>query len=91
MSYGLVFAPDARIDWRRLDVSLQEVVLDELDGLCDDPAEGPSEDVVYRHEWMHEDAAGQHYLFLSLAIVVADRSLLVLGVGRHERGFPLRD
>jgi hypothetical protein len=77
MSYALEFAPEAREAWRRLDVALQELVLDRLAGMTGITADDRVHDLVV------DSAEATHYLFLRLT--VAGANLVVTNIGHFAR------
>jgi hypothetical protein len=79
MSYALAFALDAQIDWRKLDVPMQEVVLDELDRLA---AAGPSASAApFVHDFVHLARGMKHTVFLYLFVSHHSQTVNVLSVG----------
>ena len=80
MSYALEFAPEAREAWRRLDVALQELVLDELDRLAGMTGITADDRV---HDLVVDSAEATHYLFLRLT--VAGANLVVTNIGHFAR------
>lgn len=84
MSYALEFAPDARSQWRELDLGLQELVLDELDALTAHPPAKPS-GVVLLHDLAHDVPGLRHYVFLRFMLAHATEVLTVIGVVHYAR------
>lgn len=78
MGYGLVIARDAYFDIQRLDIWLQEEVLDELDELADEPPTAPPEVRNYRMIRLRGDEV--YIVFLRLLVDPATAMLTLLGV-----------
>ena len=83
MSYALDVAPDARMAWLRLDVTLQEAVLDELDQLADHPFSLPRGSSV--RDIVREFADMRHYVFVQVFPNHARQTLHVYSIGSYER------
>jgi hypothetical protein len=81
MSFVPGFAPDALSQWRELDFDLQELVLDEVDKLANDP---PARDTAII-DLAHDLPTGRHYLFIQLLIDHPRGRVVVIGVGHHFR------
>jgi len=79
MSFELEIAPDARSQWRELEVELQELVLDELDRRAAEVL--PPGPVLV--DFTHQRAGVKHYVFLSM--LVGRGVLTVLGVSHFAR------
>jgi hypothetical protein len=86
MSYALAFTADSRVDFRELDVQLQELALDELDRIAE--AATPLPQGTFTRDLVHEASAGRHYLFMRLAVDEAKNSILVLGLAHYLRKSP---
>lgn len=63
MSFALEFAPDASSQWRELELTLQELTLDELDRTA---AAGPHSRGVFVRDFTHPLGGLLHYVFLAL-------------------------
>jgi hypothetical protein len=62
MSFSLEFAPDTELQWRELDLELQELILDEMENLAANP---PSASKYYAYRDFVHDAGGmRHDVFL---------------------------
>jgi hypothetical protein len=83
MSYALDIAPDAKSQWRELPVDIQELVLDNLDHLCDAPPTNAPEEFYY--DFVTESDGIRNYVFLQILIDRSQQKLSVLGVNRFER------
>jgi hypothetical protein len=81
MSYTPAFAPDARSQWRALDIPFQEAALDEVERLCTSPPEAPEHvsDVVIEHGDV------RHFLFIHVTLDPARHVMTVVGVGYCTR------
>jgi hypothetical protein len=79
VSYRIVFAADARSDWGRMSVDVQEAVLDELDRLADTPS-FPASAVEVTYRLTYEAVATRYGLSLSLGISHLTNTITVLGV-----------
>ena len=77
MSLTPAFAPDAKSQWRELDIELQELVLDELENVARHPPKTQGE---VRRDAFRESSNQKHYLFIRF---VVDRSTVTL-VGIHH-------
>lgn len=87
MSYALAFALDAQIDWRKLDVPIQEIILDELDRLA---AAAPPTiiGVPFVHDFVHYAAGMKHSVFLYLYVSSQSQTVHVLSVGEFVEPTP---
>jgi hypothetical protein len=85
VSYALEFAERAREDLRRLDLWLQEEILDELDRLAVSPTARRRVvgDVVYDFVTHHE--SGIFYVFLTVRPLAAANVLRIRSIGVHIR------
>jgi mRNA-degrading endonuclease RelE of RelBE toxin-antitoxin system len=83
MSYALDFAPEARAAWLRLDVAVQELVLDELDRLAERPLSLPRGASV--HDIIHEARGTRVYVFVQLYPDHAKLTLHVYSIGSYTR------
>ena len=83
MSFVPDFAPDAKSQWRELAVELQELVLDEMEKLAQNPPPPPTS-VVY-HDLFHERDGTKHNIFLRLTVDHRRERLTVIGIVHIER------
>ena len=87
MSYSLTIAADASADLRRLDPSLQEAVLDELDVLAADvgllPPAIRGSQLVYGFRCTSGNVL--HHFTMVLARNDQQEKLIVLGVAHRQR------
>ena len=81
MSYVPGFAPDCRIDWRAMNLELQELVLDEMERLAANP---PSTDSILI-DFVHESAGVRHYVWLRVVIDHARSRIHVVGLHHYPR------
>jgi hypothetical protein len=87
MSYKPELTSEARAVWRRLEVSLQEEILDAVDQLAANP------DLLRRSkaspEWVYdftcETRTGRHYFFLTIQLSRTGQKLIVLKLGHSSR------
>ena len=87
MSYKPEFTSDARAAWRRLEVALQEEVLDAVDRLT------ANHELLRRSkasaEWVYdftcEAGTDRHYFFLTVQLNRTSRKLIVLKLGHSSR------
>ena len=77
MSYVPGFAPDARSQWRALPSELQEIVLDELDRLAEDP---PTDEEAIASATI-ESAGRREHVFVRALIDHQRHRVVALGVG----------
>ena len=82
MSSALEFAPDASSQWRELEVTLQELALDELERTA---AAGPQSRGSFVRDFTHSQGGFLHYVFLRVAWNEAADTLVVLGVAHYVR------
>ena len=82
MSFALEFAPNASSQWRELELTLQELTLDELDRTA---AAGPHSRRVFVRDFTHPLGGLLHYVFLRVVWNPAGDTLVVLGVAHHAR------
>ena len=80
MSYRHVFAGDAQRDWQKLEIGLQEAVLDELDRLSEVPPTS-ADPAQLVHDFVVDAPGTRYVLFLYLGISHANRMITVLSVG----------
>lgn len=85
MSYVPGFAPDANADWRELDTTLQERVLDEMDRIAADP---PSPGTRFLADFVEEALGAKHYVWIRYVINRSARRITVTGIVHYAR--PLR-
>lgn len=83
MSFVAGFAPDAKSQWRALDVELQELVLDELDRLAANPPTTPR--TVILSDLVQNKAGIRDYVFLRCTIDRAAEQISVIGIVQHSR------
>jgi hypothetical protein len=87
MSYEPDFTNDAKASWRKLDLALQEEVLDAVDRIANDP--GLLRRSRASPEWVFDftcDVNGiRHYFFLTIRLNRTNQKLIVLKVGHSER------
>ena len=81
MSFTPVFAPDARSQWRALDIRFQEVALDEVERLCQLPPAGPE----HVSDAIIEEGTVRHFVFVHVTVDAARHVLTVIGVGYCTR------
>jgi hypothetical protein len=87
MNYTPEFTNDARASWRRLEVTLQEEVLDAVDRLAANP------DLLRRSkaspEWVFDfnfdTGPDRHYFFLTIQLNRTAHKLIVLKLGHSSR------
>ena len=85
MSYVLDVTPDADAEWRALDVELQEMVLDELDSVAQDP---PMDETTRILDFVHDRAGQRHYVFIDISFNHTARRIIVSNVVHHVRALP---
>lgn len=83
MSFVAGFAPDAKSQWRALDVDLQELVLDELDRLAENPPSTPR--AVILSDLVRDKAGIRDYVFLRCAIDRTAEQISVIGIVQYSR------
>jgi hypothetical protein len=84
MSFVPEFAPDAKSQWRELEVELQELVLDEMERLATNSPAAASNTIIYR-DVTYLDRTQKHYVFLR-AVVERDRAaVVVIGIAHIAR------
>src|SRR5258708_3888474 len=81
MSFVPGFAPDALSKWRALDFALQELVLDELEQLANNPP-ATSEQII---DLVRDMADVRHYIFLHVLVDRERERIVAVGVGHHAR------
>ena len=81
MSYRLDFAADARLEWQALPIDVQELVLDMLDSILDDP---PSVD-DHIAEAVNDATGFRRTIFIRMLIEHERATISVLGVGMAQR------
>jgi uncharacterized iron-regulated protein len=81
MSYVPAFAPDANAQWRDLPFELQELVLDDLERL----AENPPQTTVIFHDVFLEIGQIRHYVFLRSIVDHPRRMVTVIGVKHMQK------
>jgi mRNA-degrading endonuclease RelE of RelBE toxin-antitoxin system len=82
MSYALDVAPDAQSQWRELDVELQEVVLDELDLLANNP---PADRTALVLDVVRDFQGARHYDFIQVLLNRRVRVISMIGASHHAR------
>jgi len=86
MSFTPDFVPDAKSQWRELDVELQEIVLDELEKLASNPP--PDVGGLIEHDFAHDRGGIRHYIFLRMVIDRRARTLRVIGIVQLTKPLP---
>ena len=72
------FAPDAKSQWHSLQLYDQELVLDEIDRLCEHP---PVKD-SFVSEVIYERNGLRHFIFVRVRINTKRTHLTITGVGK---------
>jgi hypothetical protein len=90
VSYALAFSSGARSAFGRLDVELQEDVLDQLDRAAAAADLLPHRQLALSHvlDLQRDRADGTDYVFLTLRYDPERRTLTVLRLGHHARRRP---
>ena len=90
MSYALAIAGDARLDWRALELWLQEETIDEIDNLAGDLtlpyATNPDGESVY--SFVRSSRGARHYIALTFRRDDAARKIIVLGISHRRLNLP---
>ena len=87
MSYAIAYTTEAQVGFRRLEILLQEEVLDAVDLIADQPALLPrcsaGGSVVY--DVVCEMNRVRHYLFLTIRVDHGKRDLEVTKIGHFAK------
>ena len=87
MSYSIAYTTEAQVGFRRLDILLQEEVLDAVDLIAVEPGTLPRRSaggsVVY--DVVCEMSGVRHYVFLTIRVDHAKGSLEITKIGHHAK------
>jgi hypothetical protein len=90
MSYAIAYTADTQVGFRRLEILLQEEVLDAVDlvALNPDllPRRSAAGSVVY--DFVCEMSGFRHYVFITIEVDHVKRSLEISKIGHHAKPLP---